>query len=123
MVHSVEESIADDFFDFAPSVFSPSVSLRTDDYSHIRPYPNPSPPPPRRQRKRRIRSDGLQVVPVADVMDNPTTILRYAQDTSALLTYDPEAVTPRPSLKKQKVTLCNDPVAQDQHPVLLVPVC
>ncbi|SAM04473.1 hypothetical protein [Absidia glauca] len=99
---SAEESVADDFFDFAPYESSPPVSLRTDDYSHIRPYPDPSPPPFRRQRRRRIRSDGLQVVPVEDVMDDPTTIQRYAQDTRALLTYDPEAVTPRPSLKKQK---------------------
>jgi hypothetical protein len=106
---SAEESVADDFFDFAPYESSTPVSLHTDDYSHIRPYPDPSPPPPRRQRRRRIRSDGLQVVPVEDVMDDPTTIQIFAQDTRALITYDPEAVTPRPSLKKQKVTPRNDP--------------
>ncbi|KAI8343160.1 hypothetical protein BC941DRAFT_410576 [Chlamydoabsidia padenii] len=91
MMDMDNDDYPDIFYDYPGQ--SPMTSIRTEDYSRLVLIADSSSqqqahPRQRRRLRRRQLSDGLQVVPVMDLMDHHSTVVDYARDITQLITTD-----------------------------------
>ncbi|KAI8342924.1 hypothetical protein BC941DRAFT_409936 [Chlamydoabsidia padenii] len=83
MMDMDNDDYADIFYDY------PMASIRTEDNSRLillTDSPSQQQAHPRQRRRRRQLSDGLQLVPVVDLMDHHSTVMDYARDITQLIT-------------------------------------